>query len=452
MRAETNPGNSNTSITQTIITQNYFSKKEDGECDILEKEIVINPEQIGSKKSDPEINSKIGSQPKIKNFKEDQKNSDKDVKSYRSKNSSKKSGRSLKERIKHFSSKKTVQNGNNVEDIKNFHEYTKECMKYIDKIEFDNNEELESLKFDLDEKFINMIKSKEKGLAIFDLDETLIHREIEDYKDCDKILDISLPDIEHNQIGIYVRPMVLETLKRISTKYILVLFTASQQEYADKVIELIDPNNELFIKRLYRDSCRQVTLDDCVFYVKDLEIFRNVPMERVVIIDNSIISFCKQLDNGIPILPYYNNKYDTELKDLVGYLEYLYHTEDFRLENKNIFALKYYYQNDDSSDSECKSSSSNSSSGDELIAIDFQPPREESQHKFLFNSKSNTSCNFESSILCRANTFCSIYSSNSEYSDLAEFSDNAKESKNGDINRSKALFKYMDVFQSKSKK
>ena len=43
----------------------------------------------------------------------------------------------------------------------------------------------------------------------------------------------------------------------------------------------------------------------------------------MVIIDNSNLSFAFHLDNGIPILPFYDNKKDNELVTLVNYLNYI---------------------------------------------------------------------------------------------------------------------------------
>ena len=68
-------------------------------------------------------------------------------------------------------------------------------------------------------------------------------------------------------------------------------------------------------------------------YVKDLRIFKNVKMENMIIIDNSVLSFAFQLENGIPILPYYDNKEDIELKFLSNYLVNICNSQDLRIEN-----------------------------------------------------------------------------------------------------------------------
>jgi hypothetical protein len=50
--------------------------------------------------------------------------------------------------------------------------------------------------------------------------------------------------------------------------------------------------------------------------VKDLTVFKNRQLKNMVLIDNAAYSYSLQLDNGIPIMPFYNCKKDTELKEL----------------------------------------------------------------------------------------------------------------------------------------
>ena len=81
------------------------------------------------------------------------------------------------------------------------------------------------------------------------------------------------------------------------------------------VLDLIDPNNELFEMRLYRDSC--IRTEDGV-YVKDLRIFENSrDLSDLIIVDNAVYSFGYQLENGIPIIPFYEDKSDEELLHLI---------------------------------------------------------------------------------------------------------------------------------------
>ena len=44
----------------------------------------------------------------------------------------------------------------------------------------------------------------------------------------------------------------------MSEKFELVLFTASKQIYADKLISMLDKGKKFFQHRLYRDHCKQI--------------------------------------------------------------------------------------------------------------------------------------------------------------------------------------------------
>lgn len=86
----------------------------------------------------------------------------------------------------------------------------------------------------------------------------------------------------------------------------MLVFTAAEKEYADLIIDKIDPTKTFFKDRLYRDSCFKC--EDA--YIKDLRIISDRELEDIVIVDNSIISFCKQINNGIPICAFYStNKF-----------------------------------------------------------------------------------------------------------------------------------------------
>ncbi len=66
--------------------------------------------------------------------------------------------------------------------------------------------------------------------------------------------------------------------------------------------------------RLYRESC--VRSQDGV-YVKDMRIFDKCrSLSDLVLVDNAVYSFGYQLENGIPIIPFYDDKEDEELLHL----------------------------------------------------------------------------------------------------------------------------------------
>jgi CTD small phosphatase-like protein 2 len=51
-------------------------------------------------------------------------------------------------------------------------------------------------------------------------------------------------------------------------------------------------------------------------YVKDLRVISNRSLKNMVLVDNAAYSYIFQLDNGIPIIPFYDSKADNELRVL----------------------------------------------------------------------------------------------------------------------------------------
>jgi CTD small phosphatase-like protein 2 len=76
-------------------------------------------------------------------------------------------------------------------------------------------------------------------------------------------------------------------LEKVRKDWELIVFTASAPEYANKIINAIDPEDELFSFRLYRENCY---LTDKGIYIKDLRILER-PMERCVLVDNAAYSY-----------------------------------------------------------------------------------------------------------------------------------------------------------------
>lgn len=169
-----------------------------------------------------------------------------------------------------------------------------------------------------------------KKTLIFDLDETMIHcldekEQFEANDDPDMVITIPIDDPDASVINvdadINVRPHLLQCLNDLSKYYQLVVFTASEASYADAILNRIDPDKKLFSYRLYRQHCIETsfTLGGSTF-IKDLRIIANRDLKDIIIVDNAVLCFALQIDNGIPILPFYTDKNDDELLHLVYYL------------------------------------------------------------------------------------------------------------------------------------
>jgi TFIIF-interacting CTD phosphatase-like protein len=336
-------------------------------------------------------------------------------------------------------------------NVYNFYDHTEECYKIISFLEkkklIEENKDKGKNNILIDENIIKKIKQFNSKLILFDLNETLIHYSFDNVNEFDHIIKIDIinSEIKSNNIiddknkdkqktvillGINLRPNLFETLKDLSKNFILGIFTSTKKELADKLIDFLDPKNEIFKIKLYRENClkilnpyisnnKLINFKDNIlknkdnkenedqeftnlntnidknhtnnlrinkinqyiinknnkisdnllysnekqnkesennynvnndfllkeyFYIKDLSILfnnsnNNIPLEKIVIIDNSILSFYLQINNGIPIFPFYEDKNDNELRVLVNYLNHLKKFDDVRLENKAILKL-----------------------------------------------------------------------------------------------------------------
>lgn len=81
-------------------------------------------------------------------------------------------------------------------------------------------------------------------------------------------------------------------------------------------------------------------------YIKDLRVVADRDLEDLLIVDNSILSFAYQLDNGVPICSFMasNKPRDQELLYLVTYLEEVFHQKDMQLANRRMFKLSELQQ------------------------------------------------------------------------------------------------------------
>ncbi|KAM3147099.1 hypothetical protein pb186bvf_000815 [Paramecium bursaria] len=206
---------------------------------------------------------------------------------------------------------------------------------------------------DLKNKQVQLKKKecyKDKITLVFDLDETLVHCNETTQLPYDVLLQIQINPVEIIKAGINIRPGAVQLLESLVQDFELIVFTASHSCYAQKVIDYLDPTGKLISHRLFRDNCIMTTGG---MYTKDLRIFDR-PLSQLVLIDNAAYSYAWQVDNGIPIIPFYDHKDDRELEALRQYLMGMVGVPDVRQYNRYFINskqnfrdnLKLYYFND----------------------------------------------------------------------------------------------------------
>ena len=146
----------------------------------------------------------------------------------------------------------------------------------------------------------------------------------------------------------FVRPYLYDFLKELSIYYEIIIFTASTKEYADLIINILDPTKEFFSHRLYRESTTAINNE----ITKNLNLV-NRDLKKVVFIDNMISNFKLQPDNGIHIKTWTNDIWDKQLLYLLKFLKKIASEEvdDVRfhikvLKEKTIIGYSNNYKNE----------------------------------------------------------------------------------------------------------
>ena len=150
-----------------------------------------------------------------------------------------------------------------------------------------------------------------RDVMVLDIDETLVHAST------------------HGTEVLYVatRPHAAEFVQRMGAIFDLVVFTAGLKQYADPIMDKLDPDGTLVKARLYRDSCmfsERGAVKDLRKVLRALgcpEAEDDVNMRRVVLVDNTPSTYSMQPESGVPVVSWFGDREDDELSRLASFFK-----------------------------------------------------------------------------------------------------------------------------------
>lgn len=210
----------------------------------------------------------------------------------------------------------------------------------LDEVDFDaqlfirNFLDLSDMDPDLLPALVPEETERKRVTLVLDLDETLVHSSMESCDDADFTFQVFFNMKEHT-VYVKQRPFLRTFLERVAEMFEIIVFTASESVYAEKLLDILDPDRTLIARRAYRESC--IFSDGS--YAKDLTIL-GIDLAKIAIIDNSPQVFRLQVDNGIPIESWFDDPSDHALISLIPFLETLAAADDVRPIIAKNFSIK----------------------------------------------------------------------------------------------------------------
>ncbi|XP_078054789.1 CTD small phosphatase-like protein 2-A [Mustelus asterias] len=177
---------------------------------------------------------------------------------------------------------------------------------------------------------------------ILGLDETLVHCQLTVMENVEFVFPVHFQDKSY-QVYVTLRPDCKEFLENLSQFYEIILFTTAIKDYADKLLDILDPQRRLVRHRLYRKHCICVQGN----YVRELTILGR-DMAKTVVVDSSAETFtCRQetqqqlpeirnvehgrkieIANRVKIKSWFKDPKDRELRKLIPFLQRLATLDD----------------------------------------------------------------------------------------------------------------------------
>ncbi len=181
------------------------------------------------------------------------------------------------------------------------------------------------------------------NLLILDIDETLIHTEMEPKKyninESDYNFDFKFEDKE-DFFFTKKRPYLDQFIKYAFDNFEVAIWTSATKPYAESILDNIGieiKNLKLFYTR---ENCT-LKYQDGIF-IKNLQKLRKkkINLSNVLIVDDNINSAVNNYSNLIPIKAFKQDDNDTELLKLISYLEKIKDEPNYRTIEKRGWSNK----------------------------------------------------------------------------------------------------------------
>lgn len=181
-----------------------------------------------------------------------------------------------------------------------------------------------------------LVEKSNGRTLILDLDETLIYCSAK----CSNLDAIPIPGLSEGQIAyVHKRPFLDEFLSKVSKQFTVIVYSAAMDQYVQRVVSGIDPHGKYIKAMIGRSGC--VKLDENVM-LKSMDLFKQIDLQKCVIVENNPQCFAQNLDNVIPIVSFNGDMMDTELENLRVFLENLIKKKDFRVVLRRAFQLESF--------------------------------------------------------------------------------------------------------------
>ena len=199
--------------------------------------------------------------------------------------------------------------------------YCRNSVPYLPKI---SQEKSYTLILDMDETLIHYFYSKvenggEPKYGYFSSDEEYgsFNNYLLNSKEKEKV-NINNENNQHLRIGMFLlRPYAKQFLHELNKYYEIAIFTTGTKEYCDRILQLLDLDNNLVKYRLYK---HHIALNYGNINVKDLSLLGR-DLSKTIIVDNLEENFRLQPDNGLPIITWKGDINDFSLKYLATILK-----------------------------------------------------------------------------------------------------------------------------------